>query len=176
MAHFRLVIKNDLGFEVWQDIPNYEGLYQASTYGRIKSLITNKILKPCNCRGYSVLMVRKNGKTIPIKVHRAVGITFLPTPPKEKNCINHRDEIKNNNRVENLEWCDVAYNNVYNGKINKILQKRKKKVKQYTIDGVFLQEFDSAKEAAEKCNCTRELIQYACTGKIKTAKNFKWSY
>lgn len=112
--------------EIWKDIPDYEGLYQASSLGRIKSLdrlyfnpginrlyrIKGKILTPTkNTRryGYYELSLYKNGSYKRYKVHRLVALTFLANPngyPQE----NHIDGNKANNTVDNLEWCTATYN------------------------------------------------------------------
>ena len=176
MVKFNLRIVGDLGFEFWKDIPGYEGLYQASTYGRIKSLITYKILKHSSCRGYCVLILRKNGKSNGEKVHRLIARTFLPKWKSEHSQVNHKDENKENNRVENLEWCDNIYNTRYGTGQKRAQDKLKIKVFQYGLDDKFIREWPSAKEPSKEYKCTRELIQQACTGKILTAKNFKWSY
>lgn len=104
--------------EKWKDIPDYEGLYQASNHGRIKSLgrfkpnqwgIT-KYFKPekilsyqLTKDGYPTLKLSKNGKTIRHRIHRLIAITFLSNP-ENKEQVNHKNAIKTDNRVENLEW------------------------------------------------------------------------
>lgn len=115
--------------EVWKDIPGYEGEYQVSNIGRVRSLdrtvdIANskygnhkrvfkgRILKPkiAASRGYPFVMLRlKNEKTITISIHRCVCMAFLPNP-NGYNDVNHKNGIRTDNRVENLEWCTRQYN------------------------------------------------------------------
>lgn len=97
-------------FENWLPIPEYEDLYEIDTYGNIKSLITNKILKPqLDRKGYFRIGLTKNKKQKFYLIHRLVALTFLPNPNDYK-IINHKDGNPKNNYVENLEWCTYSYN------------------------------------------------------------------
>lgn len=96
--------------EIWKDIPNYEGYYQVSNLGKIKSLIryrsnTEKILKSrVNKRGYAMINLYKNGKYITFEIHRLLAIAFLGhVPCKMKRVINHIDGDKLNNTIDNIE-------------------------------------------------------------------------
>ena len=111
---FRLRITGNLGFEFWQDIPEYEGLYQASTYGRIRNKKNiSAVNYHINCKwGYCQLHLWINGNSYSKRVHRLIAETFIPNPNKYRE-INHIDENKLNNRVENLEWCTHKYNCAY---------------------------------------------------------------
>ena len=121
--------------EEWRKVVGYEGLYEVSSYGRVKRLpfmsyTTTKrngknvklprffdggILKGTVCRnGYRRLTLSKNGLNYYLNVHTIVAMAFLPNE-KHLPCINHKNEIKTDNRVENLEWCTYKYNNEYNG-------------------------------------------------------------
>ena len=118
--------------EEWRDIKGYEGLYQVSNKGRVKSLGNNKTkkekilsLKPSN-NGYIRVYLCKNGKQKPFSVHRLVAQAFLLNP-NNLPVVNHKDENKLNNNVENLEWCTVAYNNTYGTKIERARKKSKGK-------------------------------------------------
>ena len=119
--------------EIWKDIPHYEGLYQVSNYGRVKSVGryveytnrwggTSKQLVPerikaqsVKSNGYQTLVLYKNNMPKNEYVHRLVAMAFIPNP-KNLPQVNHKDEDKANNVVDNLEWCDNNYNNSYNGK------------------------------------------------------------
>lgn len=96
---------------IWKDIPNYEGIYQVSNLGEVRSLNYNhtgkiKTLKiGINKYGYCTVTV--DGKRC--KVHRLVALTFIPNPNKFPQ-VNHLDENKSNNCVWNLEWCTAEYN------------------------------------------------------------------
>ena len=97
--------------EEWKDIKGYEGLYQISNKGRVKSLYNKgKILTPGKDKdGYSIVSLYKNKIKKTNKVHRLVAQAFLSNPDNLPQ-VNHKDENKLNNCVENLEWCSVEYN------------------------------------------------------------------
>ena len=104
--------------EIWRDIEGYEGLYQVSNMGRVKSLGNDKnrkekILKPgMNNYGYLQVGLHKEGKRKIFQVHRLVAQAFIPNP-EELPEINHKTEIKTDNRAEFIEWCDHRYNMNY---------------------------------------------------------------
>jgi len=113
--------------EIWKDIPGYEGHYQASNLGRIKSLcrfvtekntnrirpLQGKVLIPSpNPKGYLGLALSKNGKVKQFRVHKIIAKVFIPNPNQLPE-VNHIDENKNNNMAANLEWCDHYYNIMY---------------------------------------------------------------
>lgn len=101
--------------EVWKDIKGYEGEYKVSNYGRVKSLKNHKekILKQWkNNKGYLNIALYKNKKSKMYRVHRLVALAFIPNPENLPE-VNHKDEIKENNHVDNLEWCDRKYNMNY---------------------------------------------------------------
>lgn len=97
--------------EIWKDIPEYEGLYQASNFGRIKNIgKTGKILKgEIDEWGYIRVCLSKNNNHKKFKVHRLVLMAFCPTNDSKLQ-INHKDGNKKNNNLENLEWCTASYN------------------------------------------------------------------
>lgn len=123
--------------EEWRDIKGYEGQYQVSNLGRVKSLDRTisykfrqgkhqrikrgKIITPClDSNGYLfVRLYDSNGKKNVLKVHRLVGITFIPNP-ENLPCLNHKDEVRTNASVDNLEWCTHLYNNLYGTHLEKI--------------------------------------------------------
>lgn len=104
--------------EVWKDIEGYEGLYQVSNTGWVRSLNyrrsgRSKLLKQGTTKkGYKVVELHKNGKGKHSRVHRLVAMTFIPNPNNYKE-VNHKDENPANNNVNNLEWCTSEYNNNY---------------------------------------------------------------
>ena len=111
--------------EIWKDIKDYEGLYQVSNLGRIKSCerivkrgdnhkpVKERILKMGDKCGYKYVILSKSGKGKTGWVHRLVAQAFISNPDN-LSCINHKDENPTNNRVDNLEWCTYRYNNTYN--------------------------------------------------------------
>ncbi|MBQ0088112.1 MAG: HNH endonuclease [Prevotellaceae bacterium] len=98
--------------EIWKDIPHYEGLYQVSNYGRIKNNRGQFKTQHDNGRGYLGVELWKNNSSKREYVHRLVALAFLPNP-NHFTQVNHKDEDKQNNYVDNLEWCDCKYNNNY---------------------------------------------------------------
>ena len=164
--------------EVWKDIEGYEGLYQVSNLGRVKSIRYGKerILKPLryNC-GYFVVNLWKNGERNQYLVHRLVCQSFIPNPNNLPQ-VNHKDENKENNSVENLEWCTAKYN--YNfGTINqRRAEKLSKPVLQYTKSGEFVREWKSTHDVQRNLGYAGSSISRCCRGKLKSAYGFVWKY
>lgn len=140
-------IKLNIMQEEWKDIQGYEGLYQVSNLGRVKSCsrivytgngvkhkyqrLREHILKSSGAK-YRQVILCKNGKTKQGLLHRLVAEAFIPNPDNLP-CINHKDENPLNNRADNLEWCSYKYNNEYNNRIGRCRDKISKtlKKKQY---------------------------------------------
>lgn len=176
--------------EEWRDIKGYEGLYQVSNYGRVKSLDYNhtgeeRILKPVRLamksgNAYYQVHLCKDGKTNSKRVHRLVAQAFIPNPNGLPD-INHKDENGLNNRVDNLEWCTHKYNCNYgtrNGRIKQkmINGKTSKPVYQYSIDGKLIKEWTSLNEIERQTGYSCAHICKCCSGERKTAYGYKWSY
>lgn len=176
-----------IDIEIWKDIKDYEGLYQVSNWGRVKSLgnggthKTSRILKSeKNTRGYLQVQLSKNGKRKWFFIHRLVAEVFLENPENLPQ-VNHIDEDKTNNRVENLEWCEHKYNMNYgtrNERISKtkINGKKSKKVLQFTLDGEFIREWPSTKEIERQLGFDNSAVCRCCNGKQKSAYGFRWCY
>ena len=116
------MVRYDLNlFEIWKPIPGYEGMYDASTEGRIWSRRTNKILTPIeNGNGYKGVNLGYNNRQL---IHRLVCMTFVPNPdPEHLTQVNHINEDKSDNRSCNLEWCDSKYNLNYGERKNNMLK------------------------------------------------------
>lgn len=169
--------------EIWKDIPGYEGIYQVSNLGNVKSLQMyatggyirrDKLLKPCNNgNGYFSVFLRKNGKKHAKYIHRLVGEAFIDNPNKFR-CINHKDENKSNNRVENLEWCTHKYNNNYGSHREKLSKSKRIKVNQYDLDGNFIKTWDGVRIAMLSTKIGH--ISACCKGHYKTAGGYIWRY
>ena len=182
--------------EYWKDVKGYEGFYQVSDCGKVKSLerdvffpngtihrIKGKILVPgLNKDGYACVNLYKNGKGKNIKVHRLVAEAFLQNT-ENKPQVNHKNEVKTDNFVENLEWCDNKYNANYGTRTQRQKQTFKdncKSGKIKRVKKVFCVElnktFDYAKSAEEELGVCEKSIGKACRGERKTAGGFHWRY
>ena len=96
--------------ETFLSVPGYEGLYEVSNLGNVKSLRSGKLMKKSkNNVGYEMLTLTKDKTQKTYLIHRLVALTFIPNPENLEE-INHKDEVKTNNCVENLEWCSRDYN------------------------------------------------------------------
>lgn len=147
--------------ELWKPIPGFDGMYEVSNMGRVKSCkrtrkskagsishVQERILKPKSGKnGYFEIALSKNGKLHFFRCHRLVADAFIPNP-NHFPVINHKDEDVTNNKVSNLEWCSVSYNTSYS------VHKRSQKV---LFDGV---EFPSIKALARHLNVDTKSIRY----------------
>ena len=172
--------------EVWKDIDGYEGLYEVSNLGRVKSLKFGKerILKTdMSPKGYLRVQLWKNNKGIRYLVHRLVAQAFLDNPDNLP-CINHRDENPSNNNVDNIEWCTHKYNINYGTCIQRRVNKTRgvnniknsKTVYQYSLDGELVKEWQSAAEIERQLGFASSSINVCCLGKKKTSHGYIWSY
>ncbi len=172
--------------EVWKPVVGYEGLYQVSNLGRIKS--TNykthkneKILKLFkDYKGYLYVCLRKHGKAKFLKVHRLVLFAFMPQTDLFKNQVNHINEIKTDNRLENLEWVTARENNVHGTRCKRVgianAKNKSKKVIQKTINGEIIKTWNSTREVERVLDFKSSGISKCCNGKIETYKGYKWYY
>ena len=169
--------------EIWKDIAGYEGLYQVSDKGRVRSLKYGKerILKPRNIgQGYLQVILCKNREMKQYYVHRLTAQTFIHNPNNLPQ-VNHKDEVKTNNSVENLEWCDRKYNNNYGTRNQRIAEKntngkRSKPVIQFTKSGEFIKEYKSLMDVQRNLGYSQGNISGCCNGKRKSANGFFWKY
>ena len=105
--------------EEWKNVIGYEGLYEVSNKGNVRNVRRNKLLRlPKNYYGYIQVCLYKNGISTGFLVHRLVAQAFIHNPDNLPQ-VNHKDEDKTNNNVDNLEWCDQAYNNLYGTRLEK---------------------------------------------------------
>ena len=173
--------------EIWLDIKNYEGLYQVSDFGRVKSLKSNKekILKPfARPNGYLGVTLSKKGKSITKSIHRIVAETFISNQNKLLQ-VNHKDGNKQNNNVNNLEWCTAQENIKHSWKngLSRVTEGMRehckvynKKVMQYDKNENFIKEWESASEAGRKLNIFQQSIVACLKNRTKTAGGYIWRY
>lgn len=160
--------------EVWKKIKGYE-TYEVSTTGRIRNIASGEVLKtPLNTWGYPSVTLcgmwgRKN-KT----VHRIVAEAFIPNPNNLPE-VNHKDEDKTNNNVENLEWMTKKENINHGTRTERANKKKHKRICQYTDGGELVKVFESMKEA-EKEGFNHSAISACCHGKRRTHLGYKWGW
>ena len=170
--------------EEWRDIDEYEGYYQVSNYGKVKSLPRKtrngsckceKILTPGNDKdGYKIVNLYKDTGKKTYRVHRLVAEAFLENPNNLPE-INHKDENPANNMIDNLEWCTSKYNSNYGTWREKRTGKnnpRARKIRCIDTGEVF----NTIKEASKAYNVGRTNIGECLSGRTKTAGGYKWEY
>ena len=177
--------------EVWKDIPNYEGIYKASNFGRIKMVkrtlidslgkkINKKehILKPRTGNRYYMIALYKNGKREDLLLHRVIAQTFIPNP-ENKPFVNHKDENCFNNCSDNLMWCTQKENMNW-GTINERMSKNsksKRKVNQYDMDGNYIKTWDCMTDFYKSKGLKLKTgIIECCKGRRQSHMGYKWKY
>lgn len=174
--------------EIWKDIKGYKGLYQVSNKGNVKSLNyrrsgEEKIKKPkVNRNGYLRVKLHRDGNCKTLLIHRLVLMTFAPIDNMDKFDVNHRDENKKNNNLDNLEWCDRKYNNNYGSRNQRSAQSRSIPVVQIdpTTNKV-INVYHSAMEADMQTEFNQGNISKCCQNRYtKHSPNiylgYKWQY
>lgn len=177
--------------EVWKDVKGYEKLYEVSNYGNVRSLNYNGtkkvvLLKPQETiHGYFMVQLYKNGISKKFQVHRLVMISFVENT-KNKPCVNHKNGIKTDNRLENLEWVTYSENEKHSHHIlgKKYYQpmkgmfglnhNRSNPVVQISLDGFIIADYDSRKEAFDKTGISQSNISLCVSGKRKKAGGYIW--
>lgn len=158
--------------EIWEDIKGYEGLYQASNLGRIKS--KKKILKPIKGEYYKVGL-SKNGVLKTFYIHRIIAQTFIDNKNNLTH-VNHIDENKYNNNVNNLEWCTNKYNiNYGNAQKKKAKSQLKYNIIQKDNNGNIIKIWESASQVAKCLNLNKGTIRKSCQKGLKNYGYF-WEY
>lgn len=175
-------------------VKGYEGIYEADTEGNIWSIDRKQIFKGTESirhgrklcphqsnSGYLYVTLAKNNKKQSVLVHRIIAETFLPNLNRLPQ-VNHKDENKLNNSIENLEWCDAKYNTNYGtGTIRRSISQKNDKNKSiqtamFSLDGLLVGLFPSAREAARDTGIPKTLIYKCCRGENKTARGYKFKY
>lgn len=159
--------------EVWKEIEGYDGKYQASNLGRIRKI---EILKQHDHNlGYKYVNITKDKQTKHIYVHRLIAQTFIPNL-NNLEMVNHKDEDKTNNIPENLEWVTCKENNNYGTAPTRRAKTRSKPVLQYSLDGKFIKEWESAREVERVLGFSNVCINQCCNKKIKKSKGYMWKF
>lgn len=171
--------------EIWKDVSEFGDIYQVSNLGRIKNAKSDIILSQYINKargGYHQVSFTYHGKHYTRYVHRVVAKAFIPNPDNLPE-VNHKDENKSNNNVNNLEWCTSKYNIHYSGIPQKTIpyliaysNQLKKPVCQYTKDGVLVNKFDGVREAERVTGLYSNSISKCCLGKQEYVGNFIWRY
>ena len=174
--------------EIWKNVKEYENLYLVSNYGNIKRIGKNKNRKFNVTRnGYALVNLYKNGVSKNISVHRIVAEAFLKNIYNLPQ-VNHKNGVKTDNRVENLEWISGKENIKHSyrtlgrkaskgnkGNINRITKSTKPLI-QYDLDGNFVKVWGSKENASRELKIDSATISNCCRGKRKSAGHYKWKY
>ena len=161
--------------EEWKMIPGYEGLYMVSNWGRVFSIRANRVLKNRFTGRYLQVSLCKNGKIKQFFVHRLVAEAFIQNPDNLP-CVNHINEDKTDNRVENLEWCTWEYNNNYGTKGQRISKTKSIEVEQWSLGGELIKVWPSQQEIKRVLGFQQSNISKCCNGERHTAHDFVWKW
>ena len=174
--------------EIWRDVIGYEGLYQVSSQGRVKS-VYRKVFNPglnvwriqkerilktvLDPKGYVRITLSKEGKVKQYLLHRIVAKAFIPNPNMYPQ-INHKDENPENNSVDNLEWCTNLYNSNYGNHCIRVSEAQSIPIIQFSLSGEFIREWPSAEEAARTLKAHAPNILRCCYGGFFSKERNKW--
>ena len=188
--------------EEWKDVVGYEGIYQVSSCGGVRFSDGRPKAIRKDKDGYAITTLIKDKVQKTMKVHRLVATAFIDNP-LSLPMVNHKDEVKDNNNVDNLEWCTSKHNANYGTRNEKISNKQKgrpnphckgeknyfygkhfarglhpmaKKVAQLDANGKIMTVFDCTGDAADSVNCSPSAIGLCCRGERHTTKGYKWIY
>lgn len=157
-------------WKVIEDGANYE----ISNFGEVRNKTTFKTLKSLLLSGYMVITLKINNRKTISKIHRLVATRFLVCP-NETYVVNHKDGNKINNHVENLEWISQSENVKHAFRLG-LNKGKKNKVYQYTLDDVFIREYESPIDVENETGIPRTRILDVCEGKARTTGGYIWKY
>lgn len=181
---------SDILNELWRYVEGYDKRYMVSNIGRVKAMpneyphlggirhTKEKILKPIFCKHtgyYQVSLYKRNGERRFTTIHRIVAEAFIPNPDNLP-FVNHKDEVRTNNRVENLEWCTPKYNMDYSHVKDRNIDAISMPIEQYDFDGNLLHTFKSSAEAGRALKVHSSSILLCCKGKIGSVRGYLWKY
>lgn len=172
--------------ELWKDIKKYEGLYQVSNYGNVKSLdryvenykgkkrfIKGRVLSQEDVHGYLRVELSKDGKRKMFRVHRLVAMAFIENPGNLPE-VNHIDENKKNNHEENLEWCTCQQNQNHGTHNERSAKSKGHSVQALDKNGNVIMEFWSISEASRRTGLRIDCISGCRNGRYKTSGGYIW--
>jgi hypothetical protein len=184
--------------EIWKPVMGYEGLYEVSNLGRVRSLerivqcgkgnirVDRETIKTAtpNRQGYLRINLYNHSKYQTRTIHRLVAEAFIPNP-ENKPQVDHINTDKTDNRVENLRWVDKQENQLNEITRNKMSVSRTggKSTRhsnpaklQFSKDNTFIRKWDNAREASTVVGCSRQVINDCCAGRCKSAGGYVWKH
>lgn len=181
--------------EIWKPVVGWEGLYEVSSFGRVRSLdreivnkagfrqsFTGRILSPARDKdGYDRVVLAREGRRYNRIVHRLMAQSFIPNPENFPE-VNHKDEDKTNNLLSNLEWCSDKYNVNYGTGLQRRTASQRnhpresKPVQQFSKKGELLNVYPSIKEASRQTGIKTESISLSCRGLLKYCHRYYWRF
>lgn len=176
--------------EIWKDVVGYEGYYQVSNFGNLRSVDrivpdkkngtrllkgTDLKLRRNNNNPYLCISFCREGKYKRMLVHRVVALAFLPNPNGYPE-VNHKDEDVTNNRADNLEWCSSKYNANYGSRNEKLSKFPRKPIVQKDMQGNVIRHWDYIKGASDELGIDSSEIVRTCKGRKKSYAGYKWEY
>lgn len=175
-----------MGKEIWKEVNGFEGQYEVSNKGRIRSVdrLVNQqgriqLYKGCimspyvNNSGYLMIRLSKGNKKYSFTIHRIVACAFVANP-NNYPCVNHKDEDKMNNNSENLEWCTNKYNINYGTATLRRSVKMGTKICQYDLEGNLIRQYFSIKNAAKVNGLSSSTIGDCVRGYICQSHGYIW--